>query len=191
MGPPEPETDAGFKAPAPRPSEGGGVTAPVPPGSRPGGKGSRFQSRRARLVLGLAGGLMALLCLGGVGAFIVLYDEATEIKRTEPDAVVDSYLAAFLVSRNDQETALYQCKSGGDLNQIVQFRDDTISREKEFSVKIAITWSSLDVNVNGGSGTVGADLTRTVTGQGRDSSTWQFAVVDQGGWRVCGARRID
>jgi hypothetical protein len=141
-------------------------------------------------MLALTGGLLVLLCVGGVGAFVVLYDEATEIKRTEPDAVVDSFLAAFLVTRDDQETALYQCKAGGDLSQINEFRSDTLSRETEHSVKISISWSSLDVNVNGGSGTVSADLTRTISGQGgRDSSSWQFAVIDQDGWRVCGATR--
>ncbi|WP_239143781.1 hypothetical protein [Actinoplanes philippinensis] len=144
------------------------------------------------MALALTGGLMALLCVGGVGTFFVLYDEATEIKRTEPDAVVDSYLAATLVSRNDDEAALYQCKSGGDFQELMQFRDDTLKREKDFSVGIAVSWSSLDVKVTGSSGTVGADLKRTIAGQGgRDSSAWQFTVVDQDGWRVCGATKID
>jgi hypothetical protein len=187
MGPREPET-----SPAPR-ADGETVSKPVsrPLGSLPGARRGRFQSRRARLALALTGGLLALLCVGGVGAFYVLYDEATEIKRTEPDAVVDSYLAATLVSRNDQEATLYQCKSGGDFEQLVQFRDDTAKREKDFSVGISITWSSLEVDVAGTSGTVSADLTRTISGQtGRDSSSWRFAVVDEDGWRVCGATKV-
>jgi hypothetical protein len=191
MGPREPETDAGYTPPAPR-ADGDAVITPASPVSRPGVRRGRLQSRRARLALALTGGFLALLCVGGVGAFFVLYDEATEIKRTEPDAVVDSFLAATLVNRNDQEASLYQCKSGGDLQQIMQFRDDTAKREKDFSVGISVTWSSLDVNVTGTSGTVNADLTRTISGQmGRDSTSWQFAVVDEGGWRVCGATKID
>jgi hypothetical protein len=190
MGPREPETDAGFAPPAPG-ADGAAVIKPVPPAGRPGVRRGRLQSRRARLALALTGGFLALLCLGGVGAFFVLYDEATEIKRTEPDAVVDSFLAATLVNRNDQEAALYQCRSGGDLQQLLQFRDDTAKREKDFSVGISVTWSSLDVNVTGTSGTVSADLTRTISSQGgRDSSSWQFAVVDEDGWRVCGATKI-
>jgi hypothetical protein len=190
MGPREPETDAGFTPPAPR-ADGEAVIKPAPPGSRPGVRRGRLQSRRARLALALTGGFLALLCVGGVGAFFVLYDEATEVKRTEPDAVVDSFLAATLVARNDQEALLYQCKSGGDFQQIVQFRDDTVKREKDFAVGISVTWSSLDVNVTGTSGTVSADLTRTISGRaGRDSTSWQFAVVEEDGWRVCGATKI-
>ena len=190
MGPREPESEAGFQPPAPR-RESDAVVTPVPPESRPTGKPGRLQSRRARLVVALTGGFLALLCLGGVGAFFVLYEEATEIKRTSPDAVADSFLAAFLVARNDQEAALYQCTSGGDFSQILQFREDIVRREKEFSVGISVTWSSLQVAVDGASGTVSADLTRTISGQaGRDSSSWRLSVVDQNGWRVCGATPV-
>ncbi|MDI6105003.1 hypothetical protein QLQ12_41105 [Actinoplanes sp. NEAU-A12] len=194
MGPREPESEAGFGSPDPR-REGDAVVTPEPPVSRPLrgrplGQRGRFQSRRARLVLALTGGFLALLCLGGVGAFFVLYEEATEIKRTAPDAVVDSFLAAFLVSRNDQEAALYRCTSEEDLTPIVQFREDVVRREKEFSVGISVTWSSLQVSIDGSSGTVTTDLTRTISGQaGRDSSTWKFSIVDQDGWRVCGAKQ--
>ncbi|MBG0560963.1 hypothetical protein I4J89_05745 [Actinoplanes sp. NEAU-A11] len=162
------------------------MVTPKPPRKR-----GRLQSRRARLALALGAGMMALLCLGGVGVFIALYDEATEIKRTEPDAVVDSFLGAFLVTRDDNEAKLYQCDSGGDFTQLVQYRDDTVSREKEFSVGISITWSSLAVETTGANGNVGVDLIRTIAGQGgRDSSSWQIALVDQDGWRVCGATKV-
>ena len=59
--------------------------AAIPPGRKP-------RARRARLILAIVGGTMALLCLGGVGIFIAVYDKATEIKRTAPDAVVDNFL---------------------------------------------------------------------------------------------------
>lgn len=152
---------------------------------------ARLQSRRARLWLAMGGGIMALLCLGGVGAVFLLYNDATEIKRTAPDAVVDNFLAAFLVNKDEKETALYRCESGGDFAQLEQFRDDTVQREQQFSVGISVTWSSLEVNTGGKTGTVGADLKRTISGQaGRDSSSWEFVVVDEDGWRVCGARQI-
>jgi hypothetical protein len=187
MGPPEPETDAGFKAPAPRPSEGGGVTTPL--GSRPPGKGGRFQTRRARLILALTGGLLALLCVGGVGAFFVLYDEATEIKRTNPDAVVNDFLGAYLRSRDDDAARLYQCDAG-DFSQLASYRGDTEQREQEFSTTISFAWSIAAMNVNGTEGTVNAEVTRTIAGRaGRDSSSWQLAVVDQNGWRVCSAKQ--
>ncbi|MEU4420039.1 hypothetical protein AB0F81_05400 [Actinoplanes sp. NPDC024001] len=163
--------------------------ATVPP--KPFRPRGRLQSRRARLALALTAGTLALLCLGGVSLFIALYDDATKIERTEPDAVVDNFLGAYLVTKDDEEAKLYQCDSGGDLTQLRQYRDDTVSREKEFSVGIAVTWSSLDVQTTGSTGVVNVDLTRTITGQaGRDSSSWQIAIVDQDGWRVCGATRV-
>jgi hypothetical protein len=188
MGPPEPETDAGFKAPAPRPSEGGGVTTPL--GSRPPGKGGRFQTRRARLILALTGGLLALLCVGGVGAFFVLYEEATEIKRETPGAVVTSFLGAYLTNRNDKDAALYMCESGGDLSALQAFREDTVQREQQFSVGITIRWRVLSVATNGTTSIAKVEVNRQIAdGSGRDGSSWDLTVVDQDGWRVCGAQQ--
>ena len=78
----------------------------------------KVRNRRLRLFLALGAGIVALLCLGGVGVFISLYDEATEIRRTAPDAVVDGYLRAYLVNRNEDETKLYTCAAGGDFAAI-------------------------------------------------------------------------
>jgi len=133
-------------------------------------------------------GTLALLCLGGVGVVVSLYDGATEIKRTSPDAVVDNFLGAYLVDRNDKEASLYECKQGGDFAAIEAYRADMLTREKDFSVGIRVSWSSLTVSTQGDSGTVGTNLVKTATDQsGRVSNTWEFRVVDQDGWRVCGA----
>lgn len=162
-------------------------------GGRLGGAGlksGRLRSRRARLVLALAAGMMGLLCLGGAGIFFILYDDATEIERTAPDVVVDNFLGAYLVKKDDNEAALYRCDSG-DFAALHDFRTDTEKREAEHAVGISVTWSSLDVQLTGGSGVVATDLTRTITRQtGRDRSSWKFTVVDHDGWRVCGATRI-
>ncbi|MCU7722381.1 hypothetical protein ODJ79_01510 [Actinoplanes sp. KI2] len=169
----------------------GGVPQPpaMPPASIPPARKPR--ARRGRLILAIAGGIMALLCLGGVGVFVSVYTKATEIKRTAPVGVVVDFLGAYLVNRDDREAALYQCKSGGDFSQIQAFRDDITQREKTFSVGILVTWSSLDVHEDGKSGTVTAVLTRTQSDRGgRDSSSWQFDVVDQDGWRVCKAAKL-
>ena len=167
----------------------------TPAGGHVGGgglqTGGRFRTRRARLLLALTAGIMGLLCLGGAGIIFLLYDDATEINRTSPERVVNDFLGAYIASRNDDEAALYRCKSGGDLSPLSQFRDDTKNREKEFGVSISMTWSILDVATNGESSTVKANLTRTISTQGgRDGSTWQFSVVDEDGWRVCSATKI-
>ncbi|AGZ46556.1 hypothetical protein AFR_41510 [Actinoplanes friuliensis DSM 7358] len=139
----------------------------------------------------MAAGILALLCLGGVGVFISFYDEATKIERTAPDAVVDSFLRAYLVNRNDEEAALFTCKSGADLTQIDAFRTDIQSREQRFSIGIRVDWTSLTVREEGGKTTVSTDVRRIIAdGSERTTDSWQFAMVDQDGWRVCGATPI-
>ena len=80
------------------------------------------------------------------------------------------------------------CKSGADLSRLSAYRADIVALEREFTVGIRVSWSSLTVATNGGRGTVTADLVKTATDRsGRVSDPWQFDVVDQDGWRVCGA----
>jgi hypothetical protein len=137
----------------------------------------------------MGAGILALLCLGGVGVFISLYDEATEIKRSAPDAVVDSYLRAYLVNRDEAETALYICE-GGDFSQIEVFRAEVVSLEREHSTSIQFSWEGLRVATSGSEGSVEVDLTRFISDNEQLTEVWRFAIVDQDGWRVCGATKV-
>jgi len=137
------------------------------------------------LVLGIG----ALLCAGGVGVVVSLYDNATAIKRTAPDAVVDSFIRAYLVDRDDKEAALYTCKSGGVFTQLAAYRTDIENRERQYSITIQVTWGSLRVSTSNGKGTVGVDLTRYIINSEQLTDTWQIVVVDQDGWRACGATK--
>ncbi|AGL21393.1 hypothetical protein L083_7883 [Actinoplanes sp. N902-109] len=152
------------------------------------GPGSRPKQRRTRLILAMVGGIMALLCLGGVGVFISFYDEATKIERKAPDAVVDSFLRAYLVNRDDKEASLFTCNSGPDLSRLEAFRTDIESREQRFSIGIRVDWTSLAVATVDGKTTVSTDIRRMISdGSERTSDGWQFPMVDDDGWRVCGA----
>lgn len=165
------------------------MTAPESIGAlRPGRRG-RLQSRRVRLFLALGGGILALLCLGGVGLFVSLYDRATEIKRTEPDVVVDGFLAAYLVERDDSRVALYACENGADFGEISAYRADILEREAKFSVSIRVSWEGLTVSTAGREGTVQVDLTRAITGSEQLTDSWTIHIVDHDGWRVCGATK--
>jgi hypothetical protein len=140
-------------------------------------------------------GLMALLCLGGVGVFVSLYDGATQIKRSAPDAVVDNFLRSYLVNRDDKEVALYACKSGADFSQLASLRNELVGREKNFTVKVTVTWGSLTVTGSGNEQrSVATDLIIAGTSEGetqsRHTESWTFGVVDQNGWRVCSATKI-
>ncbi|MEV6341765.1 hypothetical protein [Actinoplanes sp. NPDC051851] len=143
-------------------------------------------------MLALGAGIMALLCLGGVGVFVALYDDATEIKRTAPDAVADSFIRAYLVNRDDNEAQLYACSDGFDYGPISSLRTEILNREKKFDVTVSVTWSTLTLSSKGQSETrVSTDLTIAGFSDGvsvsRRTENWSFDLVDHGGWRVCGA----
>ena len=138
----------------------------------------------------MVAGIVALLCLGGVGVFISFYDEATKIERSAPDAVVDQFLRAYLVNRDDQEAELFTCKNGLDLTAVSALRTELIAREKEFNVTVSVSWSSLTVSgTEEGRRNVATDLLITGLSGGaavsKSSESWSFALVEDGGWRVC------
>jgi hypothetical protein len=170
----------------------GGV--PVAGGPAPTVVGGKPRNRRLRLWLAMGLGIVVLLCLGGVGVAISLYDGATKIQRSEPDAVVDGFLRAYLVNREDKEVALFTCKTGPDLAAIAALRSEFVTREKEFDVKVVVTWGTLTVSNTGPeSRSVATDLiiagTKNGDTQSRRTETWSFGVVDQDGWRVCSAAK--
>ncbi|MFF5082255.1 hypothetical protein ACFY36_34855 [Actinoplanes sp. NPDC000266] len=178
------------------------ATGPMPPPEPPkqpdGGVNPEAQEKpqkprnpRRRLWLAVGAGILTLLCLGGVGVFVLLYDEETKIDRAEPDAVVDNFLRAYLVNRDDDRARLYQCKSGGNFQEIADYRADILTREKQFSVGINVGWSTFTVQMSGSTGEVNTDLVKTASdSSGRVSEPWSFRVVDEGGWRVCGATEL-
>ncbi|GAA3931913.1 hypothetical protein Aau02nite_17960 [Amorphoplanes auranticolor] len=143
----------------------------------------------------MAAGIMALLCLGGIGVFISFYDEATKIERAAPDAVVDQFLRAYLVNRDDQEAELFTCKNGLDLAAISTLRTDLVAREKEFDVNVSVSWSTLTVSGSEeGRRTVTTDLLITGssggTARSRSSEPWSFSLIDDDGWRVCSSAKL-
>jgi hypothetical protein len=170
------------------PGLAGPMQPPPPAGNVPPPTGGKQPNRRLRLWLAMGIGIVVLLCLGAAGVAFSLYDGATAIKRSEPDAVADSFLRAYLVDRDDKEASLFMCKSGGDFARIAAFRTDLQSREQKYSIGIRVSWKSLTVVKDGAKATVSTDIVRAITdGSERTSDRWQLALVDEDGWRVCGA----
>jgi hypothetical protein len=133
---------------------------------------------------------MALLCLGGVGVFVSLYDNATKIDRAAPDQVTSSFLRAYLIDRDDKEAALFTCKSGAKLDSLAALRNDMIDREKRFGTTVTANWESL--NVAGSNVSVDVVIAGSFKGQQISGHTesWIFGLVDQDGWRVCSATKL-
>jgi hypothetical protein len=147
-----------------------------------------------RLILAVVGGVMALLCLGGIGVTFVLYDDATKIDRSTPDQVVSSYLRVALVQRDEQQEKLFICDGSPDLSQVTQLREELEKREKDFDVTVTVSWGALTRSPAGqGQEDVRAELTISGSSDGqmrsRRNEVWDFRVIDQNGWRVCGAAK--
>lgn len=134
--------------------------------------------------------MAVLLCLGALGA-AYLYDDATKPDRSVPDVVVYNYLRAYLVDRDDARAEQYVCRESPDLAEVRALRDDIQAREQRYSVRIVVSWSSLQVEPAGEGRTVTTELRRTIAdGSGRAQDRWRFEVVDRDGWRVCAAHRL-
>lgn len=163
--------------------------SPSPPTTQLGKSGTRV--RAGRLALLLIVGAVALLCTGGAGVAFVAYRDATEPDRSSPDVAVDNYLRAFLVDRNDTRAKLYVCQGSATFAEMDAFRRDIEARETENSIKIVISWGSLAVDTRDGQGDVTVEIRRTIS-DGSESyrQAYRFEVVDQDGWRVCGAHKV-
>jgi len=143
----------------------------------------------------MGAGILALLCLGGIGVFISFYDEATKIERSKPDVVVDQFLRAYLVNRDDQEAELFTCKDGLDLTAISALRTELVAREKEFDVTVNVSWSTLTVSgTEENRRTVTTDLiiagSRDGKALSKSSEPWSFTLTDADGWRVCSTAKL-
>ncbi|MEV0152602.1 hypothetical protein AB0H57_02520 [Micromonospora sp. NPDC050686] len=148
--------------------------------------------RRTRTVLTVVAGVLALLCAGGAVAGFVLYHRATTPDRSAPDVVVDNYLRAFLVDRNDTRAQQFVCDGRAELDGLRELRDDLVTREKRFSTTISVSWGPLNAQQSGDAAVVEVDLIISAIVDGvsqSDRQSWQFETRHQDGWAVCGAQR--
>jgi hypothetical protein len=141
-------------------------------------------------VLTVVAGVVAVLCLtGGVVGYLV-YDRATTPDRSAPDVVVDNYVRAFLVDRNDVRASLFTCEGSTDLSELHRLRDDLADREARFSTTMSVVWGMLQVDRNGDSAEVRVDLTFAAQVDGirqTDRQPWTFTTRLGEDWRVCSA----
>lgn len=163
---------------------------PVPPPPAPA------RPRRLRLVLAVVGGALAMFCLTGSAIAFILYDNYTTPDRSEPDVVVDNYLRAYLVDRNEVQTDQQLCSGDRDLAAIEALRAEVERRERDFDVNVKVVWGALDRTVTPRGETIATTLRiggyAVADGTSRSNRTerWEFDLVEEDGWRVCAARKI-
>ncbi|WP_433533673.1 hypothetical protein ACQPYA_29155 [Micromonospora sp. CA-263727] len=154
------------------------AVAPAPPQPR----------RRLRTVLTVVAGVLAALCLGGGVTGYVVYDRLATPDRSAPDVVVDNYLRAFLVDRNDVRADLFTCEGNAELDQLRLLRSDLMAREEQFGTKMSVSWGRLEIDRHGDSAEVRVDLTLSAEVDGirqSDRQSWSFTTQLSDDWRVC------
>ncbi|MCX4389062.1 hypothetical protein OG777_19320 [Micromonospora peucetia] len=148
--------------------------------------------RRLRTVFTVVASVVVALCLGGVAAGYVLYNRAAAPDRSAPDVVVDNYLRAFLVDRNDTRANLFTCGNASGTEPLRALRDDLVAREGRFATTFTISWGSLQVQKQGDSAEVQVDLIISAHVDGisqSDRQPWRFTTRLEEDWRVCAGSR--
>jgi hypothetical protein len=193
--PPAPPGTDPVTAPGPVPQATPGadpVTAPGAPPAQAAPPAPAGRSRK-RIVLLVLGGLLALAVMGA-GVLFFLYDRATAPDRSAPDVVVDNYLRAYLVDRNDVKAQLFLCRDSTDLAAVQALRAEVERREAQFNVVVRVSWGPLQRSKTVTGETVQTTLTIRSFADGQDRAgrreDWAFDLIDDDDWRVCAARKV-
>ncbi|MGC5050369.1 hypothetical protein ACLQ2S_02765 [Micromonospora sp. DT48] len=153
----------------------------------------RRPRQRLRTVLTVIAAVAAALCLaGGVVGYLV-YDRATTPDRSTPAVVVDNYLRAYLVDRNDVRASLFRCDGVADFETLRRLRGDLAAREKRFGTTIWVSWEKFQVNQIDDNAEVRVDLTFSAQVDGirqSDRQSWIFTTQLDADWRICSATAV-
>ncbi|MEH1013748.1 hypothetical protein V6U90_11650 [Micromonospora sp. CPCC 206060] len=149
--------------------------------------------RRVRRVLAVVAGVLALLCVGGTAVGYVLYDRATTPDRSSPTIVVDSFLRAYFIDRDDVLVELYTCPDSLDrLAAIRDLRADLEQRQNKFQIQMLVSWGRLQVEERSSATEVRVDIIFSAYVNGVSQSerqAWVFETRFIEEWRVCSATR--
>jgi len=144
--------------------------------------------KRIVLIVAVAVGVGAV---GAAGVALRAYDEATKIDRSAPRAVLKAYLDAEFVRRDEGRAALYRCEDPTSLANLYVLRDQLAAEEKTTGVPIKVVIGAMDLSDNGSTVIAPIEFNRGAGLQVRTTvQTWRFTLVDEDGWRVCGAEQI-
>ena len=138
--------------------------------------------------------IVAAATAGAAGVAFFAYDRATRIDRSDPDLVVTNYLRALLNERDETRAALYVCSDASGLAEITALREHIESQERELGVVMSVSLEDLRREESGQRVVnVGISIRRAAVIDGIRQSVadrWRFKVVNESGWRVCGASKM-
>jgi hypothetical protein len=133
------------------------------------------------------------LVTAGLGAGAVAfraYDSATQIDRRYPEAVLGEFLDASLVRRDDAGARLYMC-SDEQFAQITALRLLMEKDEQEKGAHTQVVMGSITSENQGQILYSELQIRREAQGVAtKELQRWKFTLVQDDGWRVCGAERL-
>ena len=137
-------------------------------------------------------GVLALLCLGGVGVGIALYDEATAIDRDDPEIVVSELPTRELVDRRRRRReALLLCEQDCRARADPGVPRDDIETASSASASTIVVDLGTRCSVEPAeerSQRDDRDWTQSSSTRERSVQTWQFTVVDDKAAGACARR---
>jgi len=144
--------------------------------------------KRIVLIVAVAVGVGAV---GAAGVALRAYDKATKIDRTRQDIVISEYAHAVLTEHDDVRAALFTCAAPGSLDAFRQLGKAVEAADHESGHLTQVTLRSTRVTVDGTAAEVLLELNQGSGIEVRTTvQTWRFTLVDEDGWRVCGAEQI-
>jgi hypothetical protein len=149
--------------------------------------------RTVGVVLTSVLGVVALLCVGGLGTGYFLYHKASEPDRSTPGLAVRQYVEAALNERDDSRSRLFTCSGATSLDQVAQLRDDIKAKESQFGVTIRTSPEGFDAQQAGNTARVGVKIRLSVSTNGtfqEQIQDWRFSLRKESGWRVCSGERL-
>jgi hypothetical protein len=139
-------------------------------------------------------GLLSLACVGGLGVAYHLYDKATAPNRSAPDVVVDNYLQASLVDRNDSGATVYTCGDQSALASFTDFRQSLVIHASSVGAVASFRWTGLMVARAGDGATVSVNIVVSTSGAsslpGESVHAWIFATINSSDWCVKSATQV-
>jgi hypothetical protein len=150
--------------------------------------GAAKKPQRWKTVLIVVAGVLALLCVGGLGSAYFYYRDVSEPDRRTPAVVLEQFVEAKLNERDQSRAATLTCR-GTSFGQLDQLSADLKARETQFDTTFTVQTADLVVQQKGGSANVDTDL-QISTPESRSTQRWRFALKNQSGWRVCSAERL-
>ena len=128
--------------------------------------------------------------LGVAGASLLTYHEATKLDRSDPEVVTDEYLRAVLVRKDAVGADLYACSDASRLAPVRALRDDLDRRERDFGVSIVVSWGAYERTREQLVTTLTIVAIKDGVEQSGSEQRWRFTLVEEDGWRVCGAEKL-